>query len=101
MVGRVLCCRACIEVWYGIEEEAYMTLHPATLRAVTKIAAEMGERLVKADCQSVIVGPVEVRFRAEIDWSWWWVLSPLWVPLGFAVLLLIIVCAIYLIVGKK
>jgi len=44
---------------------------------------------------------IGLKLTGNIDWSWWWVLSPLWVPLGFAVLLLIIVCAIYLIVGKK
>lgn len=52
-----------------------MTLHPATLRAVTKIAEDVGEPLVKADCQSVIVGPVEVRFLVEpvghVVTTWW------------------------------
>lgn len=44
---------------------------------------------------------IGLKLTGNIDWSWWWVLSPLWVPLGFAVLLLIIVCAIFLISGKK
>jgi len=44
---------------------------------------------------------VGLKLTGNIDWSWWWVLSPLWVPLGFSVLILIIVCAIFLIVGKK
>ena len=44
---------------------------------------------------------VGLKLTGNIDWSWWWVLSPVWVPLGFAVLLLIIVCGIFLIVGKK
>ena len=26
-----------------------------------------------------------------IDWSWWWVTAPLWIPISFAVLFLIIV----------
>ena len=44
---------------------------------------------------------VGLKLTGNIYWSWWWVLSPVWVPLGFAVLLLIIVCGIFLIVGKK
>jgi hypothetical protein len=44
---------------------------------------------------------VGLKLTGNIDWSWWWVLSPVWVPLGFSVLLLVIVCGIFLIVGKK
>jgi hypothetical protein len=29
-----------------------------------------------------------------IDWSWWWVLSPLWIPLGIVVIVGIIVALI-------
>ena len=25
-----------------------------------------------------------------IDWSWWWVLSPIWIPMAFAVLLVVV-----------
>lgn len=44
---------------------------------------------------------VGLKLTGNIDWSWWWVLSPVWIPLCFAVLLLLIVCTIFLIVGKK
>jgi hypothetical protein len=44
---------------------------------------------------------VGLKLTGNIDWSWWWVLSPLWLSFGFTVLLLIIVCGIFLIVGKK
>jgi hypothetical protein len=33
-----------------------------------------------------------LKLTNYIDWSWWWVTSPLWVPLG-------IVLAIYAIIG--
>ncbi len=33
-----------------------------------------------------------------IDWSWWWVLSPLWISLGICIIFLIIVLIIALIV---
>ena len=25
-----------------------------------------------------------------IDWSWWWVTAPLWIPLGLVVMILIV-----------
>lgn len=25
-----------------------------------------------------------------IDWSWWWVTAPLWIPLGFVIIALIL-----------
>lgn len=27
----------------------------------------------------------------KIDWSWWWVFSPLWIPAAFCIIVLIIV----------
>ena len=27
----------------------------------------------------------------KIDWSWWWVLSPLWIPIVIAVILIIVI----------
>lgn len=26
-----------------------------------------------------------------MDWSWWWVLSPIWIPLGIVVIIKLIV----------
>jgi hypothetical protein len=34
-----------------------------------------------------------------IDWSWWWVTAPLWIPAGFA-LALVIVAGIFLGIKK-
>jgi ABC-type nickel/cobalt efflux system permease component RcnA len=31
-----------------------------------------------------------------IDWSWWWVLSPFWISLGIALVILIVATAVYL-----
>lgn len=37
---------------------------------------------------------VVLKLCDEINWSWWWVLSPLWI--SFSVILLIaIICAIF------
>jgi hypothetical protein len=37
---------------------------------------------------------IAFKLTGYIDWSWWWVLAPLWVPI---VLALAIVCVIFLI----
>jgi len=34
---------------------------------------------------------IGLKLTNYIDWSWWWVLSPLWIP--FAIILLIVVIA--------
>ena len=33
----------------------------------------------------------------KIDWSWWWVFSPLWIPFVFLVAIIAIICLITLI----
>lgn len=33
----------------------------------------------------------------KIDWSWWWVFSPLWIPAAIASAILLIVGLIYLV----
>ena len=34
----------------------------------------------------------------KIDWSWWWVFSPLWIPLVFCLGLVVVAAIIYLFV---
>jgi len=33
---------------------------------------------------------ITLKLTDYIDWSWWWVLSPLWIPIVFVILLLLI-----------
>lgn len=33
---------------------------------------------------------IVLKLCAVIDWSWWWVLSPILIPLGFALLGMVI-----------
>ena len=35
----------------------------------------------------------------KIDWSWWWVFSPLWIPAAICFGIIGIVALIYIIVG--
>lgn len=37
---------------------------------------------------------IVLKLTGNIDWSWWWVLSPFWIPTLLAILLLIIMLII-------
>ena len=41
---------------------------------------------------------VVLKLLGKIEWSWWWVLSPLWISAGLVVLLVIVMFAVYLLV---
>jgi len=41
---------------------------------------------------------ITLKLLGKIDWSWWWVLSPLWI--GFAILLVIVGIAFLAVVIK-
>ena len=41
-----------------------------------------------------------LKLLDKIDWSWWWVLSPLWISALVAVFLLIVFGAILLLASK-
>lgn len=37
---------------------------------------------------------VALKLLGKISWSWWWVLSPLWISAGIAILIIIVVVLI-------
>lgn len=37
---------------------------------------------------------IGLKLTHYIDWSWWWVLSPLWISAGFVLVILLIVLLI-------
>lgn len=41
---------------------------------------------------------IALKLTNYIDWSWWWVLAPLWIPLSFLALIggIVAVCVIFL-----
>lgn len=41
---------------------------------------------------------IGLKLTGYIAWSWWWVLSPLWIPFAIVVSILIIVGIIYALV---
>ena len=34
---------------------------------------------------------IGLKITGNIDWSWWWVVSPIWIPLGLGLLVVGIV----------
>lgn len=44
---------------------------------------------------------IGLKLTSYIDWSWWWVLSPIWISLLLAVLVIVIVAVAYAIQGKR
>lgn len=41
---------------------------------------------------------IALKLLGKISWSWWWVLSPLWIDLALAILIIIVVLIIKAIV---
>jgi len=40
-----------------------------------------------------------LKLTGNIDWSWWWVLSPLWIPLAIALGIGIIAVIVQIMMG--
>ena len=43
---------------------------------------------------------VALKLTDVIDWSWWWVLSPLWIGLALIILILAVVVVVAIVVKK-
>jgi hypothetical protein len=41
---------------------------------------------------------IVLKLTHNIDWSWWWVLSPLWVPVAMVMALMVLTALIVMIV---
>jgi hypothetical protein len=44
---------------------------------------------------------ITLKLTNIIDWSWWWVLGPIWIPLLLAGLVILIAIIIGIIIGLK
>lgn len=42
-----------------------------------------------------------LKLTGNIDWSWWWVTSPLWIPLTLGVIVLCVIGLIAVMFNKK
>ena len=52
-------------------------------------------------CDVLLIVFIVLKLCKVINWSWWWVLSPFWIPLGLAVILLLISVILKLIIKHK
>lgn len=41
-------------------------------------------------CDLLLVVFITLKLTHTIDWSWWWVFAPLWIPLAIVAVLFII-----------
>ena len=49
---------------------------------------------------TLLVVFVVLKLVGVIDWSWWWVLAPFWIPAAFAFLWLAVILAVAVIEEK-
>jgi hypothetical protein len=42
-----------------------------------------------------------LKLTGNIDWSWWWVTSPLWIPLTLGVVIISIIGIVMILLNKK
>lgn len=42
-------------------------------------------------CDVLLIVFIVLKLCKVINWSWWWVLSPFWIPLGLYIALIIVV----------
>lgn len=52
-------------------------------------------------CEVLLVVFIVLKLCKVINWSWWWVLSPFWIPTGLVITLLLISELIKLIIKLK
>jgi hypothetical protein len=41
-------------------------------------------------CGLLLIAFIVLRLTHVISWSWWWVLSPLWITLAVAVIIIVV-----------
>lgn len=56
---------------------------------IPKIFAIIGVCLVMVMAGSIVPVFIILKFLGWINWSWWWVLSPIWIPLAVDIVIVI------------
>jgi len=46
-------------------------------------------------CGLLAIVFIVLRLTGYIEWSWWWVLAPLWIPTVIILVVLAIIAAVY------
>lgn len=47
------------------------------------------------------VGFIVLKLTGHIDWSWWWVLAPFWIPVALVLPAVVVVVAVAAAVNRK
>jgi hypothetical protein len=42
-------------------------------------------------CGATFIVFLVLKLLGKIDWSWWWVISPLWIPLSIVLIILAVI----------
>ena len=40
-----------------------------------------------------------LKLTETIDWSWWWVLAPIWIPLTIAICIILFLLILFVLLG--
>jgi len=51
-------------------------------------------------CGVLTIVFIVLKLVGTIDWSWWWVLSPIWIPLAVVLLLCVLYVVVRAVVSK-
>ena len=49
-----------------------------------------GTTVIRRILELLLVVFIVLKLTGVITWSWWWILSPLWIPLAIALIITII-----------
>lgn len=52
-------------------------------------------------CDLLLITFMVLKLTKVVDWSWWWVLSPLWMPVAIVILILTIAFVLFDIEDRK
>ena len=52
-------------------------------------------------CGALAILFIALKLLNQITWSWWWVLSPIWIPFVIILVVLLVIGSIMLFVTRK
>jgi hypothetical protein len=51
-------------------------------------------------CELLTIVFITLKLLGKITWSWWWVLSPIWISIAIVVLVLLVIGIVVLVKSK-
>lgn len=62
-----------------------------------RLAVKWGNGIVT----TTLIVFVTLKLSGKVEWSWWWVLSPVWIPLSVALVSMGVLGLMFLFFSKK